>query len=172
MLHLSLFKNRSNFILLLLGLLLASALPAEAAVRVGTTLPAAQFVALKGAPIRLPDAVSGKVAVIHFWTIGCSSCKEEMPAMEALYRRLRGKGVQIIAVNVGQGKKDVEAFVREAGISYPVLIDTDRKSLQLLEVSGVPRTIVLDRSGVIRFKIIGSTPPELLGKYVQSLIDR
>ncbi len=158
--------------ILLLTALVITTIPAEAAVRVGNTLPEVQYSTLQGAPIRLPDSVRGKVAVIHFWSIGCSSCKEEMPAMESFYKRVRNKGVEIIAVNVGQGKKDVEEFVREAGISYPVLIDRERKSQQLLEVSGVPRTILLDRSGVIRFKIIGSTPPELLSKYVQSLIDR
>jgi peroxiredoxin len=135
------------------------------------SLPVGQFQGLKGGSIRLPDAVRGKVAVIHFWSLGCSSCREEMPAMDPLYRKLRARGVEIVAVNMGQGRSEIEKFARETGLSYSLLLDPEKQSVQLYDVAGVPRTIILDRNGTIRFKIIGSTPIELIRKYVTSLLD-
>ncbi|MBT0665602.1 TlpA family protein disulfide reductase [Geobacter pelophilus] len=158
-------------LLLLLTLLFFPAGRAEAVVKIGMNLPAGQFQGLKGGSVRLPDAVRGKVAVIHFWALGCSSCREEMPAMDSIYRKLRARGVEIVAVNMGQGRSEVEKFARETGISYSLVLDPERQSVQLYDVAGIPRTIILDRNGTIRFKIIGSTPAELIRKYVTSLLD-
>lgn len=148
-----------------------SAASTAGTLRVGMNLPAGQFQDLRGNQVKIPEITRGKVTVIHFWALGCSSCREEMPAMDALYRKLRPKGFEIFAINSGQRKADIEIFARENGISYTILLDPDRKSTQLYEVAGIPRTLILDRNGTIRFKIIGVTPPELLRKYVTSLLD-
>jgi peroxiredoxin len=91
--------------------------------------------------------------------------------MDPLYRKLRARGVEIVAVNMGQGRSEIEKFARETGLSYSLLLDPEKQSVQLYDVAGVPRTIILDRNGTIRFKIIGSTPIELIRKYVTSLLD-
>jgi len=144
---------------------------AEAVVRIGMELPSGQFQDLRGNSVRLPDKTRGKVTVILFWALGCSSCREDLPAIDAVYRKFRAKGVEVLAINLGQLKGDVDKFAKEAGISYTMLLDLDKKSTQLYDVQGIPRTIILDRKGTIRFKIIGSTPPGLIRKYVQSLLD-
>ncbi|GAM07875.1 thiol-disulfide oxidoreductase ResA [Geobacter sp. OR-1] len=141
------------------------------AVKIGMTLPAGQFRDLRGNSVRLPAATSGRITVILLWALGCSSCREDLPALDALYRKLKPRGVEVVGINIGQGKSDVEKFSREAGISYSLLLDPEKKSVALYDAAGIPRTIILDRNGTIRFKIIGSTPPELIRKYVTSLLD-
>jgi thiol-disulfide isomerase/thioredoxin len=151
-------------------LLVLSAAPATAALRVGSAAPKIVLNDLKGAPLSIPEGIRGKVTILHFWQAGCSSCKEDMPAMDGLYREYQRKGLTVIAVNVGQSKQVAQEAMAGLGISYPVLLDTGRTSAAVYDIIGVPRTIIIDRNGVVRFKIIGSAPRSMLKKYLQSLL--
>jgi cytochrome c biogenesis protein CcmG/thiol:disulfide interchange protein DsbE len=143
---------------------------ADAALRIGSTLPPVTFSGIDGAPVRIPESFKGKVVILHFWQIGCSSCKLEMPAMDGLYGKYRRKGLEVLAVNVGQKKETVKAFAAELKISYPLLIDPDEKSAGLYGVTDVPRTYVIDRSGVVRYRILGGATLEMLKKLILSLL--
>lgn len=141
-----------------------------APVRVGSNPPRVALASLNGTTVRVPDDFRGKVLLLHFWAGGCSSCKEEMPAMEKLYRQYGNKGLVILAVNVGQSKDIVQKLAREMGISYPVLLDPDQKMARNYDVIGVPRTYLVDRNGVIRYKILGSSSDATLKKQILSLL--
>ncbi len=162
---------RPPLLLLLLLVLPAGAVPAEAAVpRIGSSLPTITLPDIKGMPIRIPETLRGKVVVLHFWQIGCSSCKLEMPAMDGLYGQFRRRGLEILAVNVGQKKESVRSFAAELGVSYPLLVDADGKSAALYGVTDVPRTYLIDRKGVVRYRILGGSTPETLKKLILSLL--
>jgi len=143
---------------------------ADAALRIGSTLPPVTLSGIDGAPARIPESLKGKVVILHFWQIGCSSCKLEMPAMDTLYKQYRRKGLEVLAVNVGQKKEAVKAFAAELSVTYPLLIDPDEKNARLYGVTDVPRTYLIDRSGVVRYRILGSATPETLKKLILSLI--
>ena len=156
---------------LFLGLVFwGAARPAEAALRIGGTLPSTVIPGIEGSPVRIPEAVRGKVAVLHFWQIGCSSCKLEMPAMDRLYKRYRDKGLAVFAVNVGQKKETVKGFAAELGVSYPILIDAEGKNAAVYGITDVPRTYILDRGGIVRYRIFGGAAPETLNRLVLSLL--
>ena len=143
---------------------------ANAPLRVGDSPPRVEMAEIKGSVVRVPGDLRGKVAILHFWTGGCSSCREEMPAMEALYKRYAKKGLVILAINVGERKETVRNWIRDLGISYPVLLDTDGAVARKYEVVGLPRTFILDRKGLIRYKIVGETSEEILLKRIQGLL--
>jgi cytochrome c biogenesis protein CcmG/thiol:disulfide interchange protein DsbE len=153
-----------------LALMWAAEGSAQTALRIGSPLPSATLPGITGAPVRIPESVKGKVFILHFWQVGCSSCKLEMPAMDDLYGKYRHKGLEVLAINIGQKKETVKAFAAELGASYPILIDADRKSETLYGVTDLPRTYVLDRSGTVRYRIMGSATPEMLKKLVLSLL--
>jgi peroxiredoxin len=140
------------------------------ALRVGDPVPRVTMETLAGGTLAIPDAVRGKVTVLHFWSAGCSSCKEEMPALDALYRAYGGKGLAVLAINVGQKRDAVRQFLGTLRVSYPILLDPDRRVASAYEATGVPRTFILDRSGAIRYKIVGEVPEETLKKFLQSLL--
>ncbi len=144
--------------------------PADAALRIGDILPSITLPSLNGTPITIPEAVKGKVIILHFWQIGCSSCKLEIPAMEVLYKKYQRKGLEILAVNVGQEKESVKSFASDLMVSYPILLDTERKSAAIYGVTDVPRTYIIDRSGVVRYRIFGGATQEMLKKLVLSLL--
>jgi peroxiredoxin len=138
--------------------------------RIGDTPPHVGVADLVGRQQRIPDDVRGKVVLLHFWASGCSSCREEMPAMESLFAKYSKRGLVILAVNVGQRKEAVKAFVEGLKMTYPILLDPDRKMAREYDVVSVPRTFILDRNGLIRYKIVGGASMALLNKLVQSLL--
>ena len=165
--------RKGSVLLLWLSLLLAlpaALYPAEAVMRIGGTVPQVTLSGIDGAPVRIPESVKGKVAILHFWQMGCSSCKLEMPAMDTLYKQYRRKGLEILAVNVGQKKETVRTFAAELGVSYPLLIDPEEKASRLFGVTDVPRTYVIDRNGIVRYRIFGGATPETLKKLILSLL--
>ena len=59
----------------------------------------------------------GKLVFLNFWATWCESCREEMPAMERLYREFKGQGFEVLAVNVKDKRSDALAFVKKLGSS-------------------------------------------------------
>ncbi len=154
----------------LASITLDSAAMDKVPLRIGDVPPPVSVADLGGRPLRIPDDVRGKVVILHFWASGCSSCREEMPAMESLYAKYGKRGLVILAVNVGQRKEAVRTFVNGLKMTYPILLDPDKMAARVYDVVSVPRTFILDRSGFIRYKIVGGARVESLNKLVYSLL--
>jgi peroxiredoxin len=122
----------------------------------GAPAPAFSAVSIDGAPVSL-DSLAGQVVVLNLWATWCLPCRAEIPELEALHREFASQGVTLIGVSIdvaGMGG-DVRDFAEAQGMSYPIWLDPDRRfSLAFLTV-GVPETFVIDRAGIIRYRMIG-----------------
>ena len=97
----------------------------------------------------------GKVVFLNFWATWCESCRDEMPSMERLYREFKGKGLEIVAVNVKDKPGDALAFARDLKLSYPVLLDAEGEVGLLYGAFGLPATYLIDRKGVVLARMWG-----------------
>jgi DsbE subfamily thiol:disulfide oxidoreductase len=116
----------------------------------------------------------GKVVFLNFWATWCESCRDEMPSMERLYREFKGKGLEIVAVNVKDRRQDALAFVKELKLSYPVLMDTEGEVGLLYGAFGLPVTYLIDRKGVVLARLWGPADwysPEAR-KLIAALLDQ
>ncbi len=138
--------------------------------RVGDPFPSRSLPGLRGLSLTVPDDMNGKVTVIHFWTDWCGTCREEMPVLEALYQRYKERGFRIAAINVGQTRSQVNKFVDDLKLSYDILLDTSGDAAKDCGVLGLPRTFILDRKGIIRYKILGDASEEMLRKLIQNTL--
>lgn len=76
--------------------------------------------------------------------------------MERLYARFRDRDFQLLAVSQDEdGKRAVEPFVRELGLTFPVLVDPERQVGERYGVWGYPETFVIDRNGYVVERVIG-----------------
>lgn len=142
-----------------------------APLRVGTVPPEITLPGFSGGTVRIPADLQGKVAIIHFWSTGCSTtCRDEMVAMETLYTAYRSRGLMIVTVNVGQKANEVKVFLSGVKPSYPVTLDVDRKAALRYDSVDLPRTFIIDRKGLIRYKVIGGASEGTLKKMVLSLL--
>ncbi|WP_396220232.1 TlpA disulfide reductase family protein [Gemmatimonas sp.] len=150
---------RAGLIALLAGVSLSACerRTAPRAPALGAAAPAFTAMTLEGTPVTLA-ALSGSVVVLNVWATWCIPCREEIPQLEALHRQYGAQGLKTIGVSIdaaGMGA-DVRDFATEQGMTYPIWLDPDHQfSLKFLTV-GVPETFVIDRAGVIRFRMIGA----------------
>jgi cytochrome c biogenesis protein CcmG, thiol:disulfide interchange protein DsbE len=143
---------------------------AEGATRVGDLLPGATLTDVKGARVEIPADYRGKLVLIHFWATWCTYCAKEVALLESLYGRYKANGVIPLSVNVGEDRETVASFVEKHKISYPVLVDSKSSAARRYGVSGIPTTFVLNREGVVKFRIIGEVDSDGLRKIVKSLL--
>ncbi len=131
------------------------AAPNDPAPELGRAAPDFTLPDLAGKPVRLAE-LRGKTAVlINFWATWCPPCREEMPTLERLSRS-RGGRVQVLGISLDTvNAAKVRAFVRELGITFPILLDPDLSVGKLYRVRGLPTSFVLDRDGIVRFREIG-----------------
>ena len=97
----------------------------------------------------------GKVVLLDFWATWCGPCKESTPHLVQIYKTYQQKGLEIIGMNVDRGDvSGVHRFIKSMDIPYPVIITPDEVQRNY-GVTGLPTTILLDKQGRVRDKILG-----------------
>jgi peroxiredoxin len=115
-------------------------------------------------------ALKGQVVAVRFWADWCRFCEGEMRALQPVYQRLHGEGFELLAVNVGQSRGTAAAFSGRIGIGYPVLLDSDSAVTERYGVIALPTTILVDRSGRVRGKILGESDASTFEQEVRRLL--
>jgi peroxiredoxin len=79
-----------------------------------------------------------------------------MPTMQQVYSEYKGKGFEILAVNIEpDAKQAINDFMKELRLTFPVALDSDMKVSRKFRLIGLPVSILIDRQGIIRAKDIG-----------------
>jgi peroxiredoxin len=127
----------------------------QATGRAGFPAPDFSLRDLDGRVHRLSD-FRGKVVFLNLWATWCPPCRMEMPSMERLHQRLRGKDFVLLAVSEDDAEAAaVQAFVQEMGLTFPILLDADGKLPPRYGVTGYPETFLIDRGGRVVNHTIG-----------------
>ncbi|MFN2564132.1 MAG: TlpA family protein disulfide reductase [Gemmatimonadaceae bacterium] len=129
---------------------------APAPVEVGRPAPAYRAVSANGDSVSL-DALRGKPILLNVWATWCHPCRDEIPELQRIYERYRGRGLELVGVSVDAAGEDdaIRAFMRRYGMTYPVWRDPAENVSAAFLVVGVPATFLIDRSGVLRWKKTG-----------------
>ena len=128
---------------------------------------------LQGEQVKL-SSLRGKVIVVNFWTTWCPPCRAETPALEMSYEAHKDLDVVILGVNLTDqdSLKEVESFVQEFGLTYPILLDRDGAVGLLYQLSDLPTTFFINREGVIYTVVIGGPMSETsIGSKIEALLD-
>jgi thiol-disulfide isomerase/thioredoxin len=126
---------------------------------------------LDGRPITA-DSLRGKVVLVNFWATWCGPCRVEMPMLEAMWKRHRDDGFVLLGLSVDRGSSDlVRFFLSERDITYPIAIVGSETERAFGGVTGYPTSILLDRSGRIRHRVLGAIAPATLEPAVRRLLD-
>ena len=134
----------------------------------GDTAPAFKTVQLDGNAIDFPAAFAGSPVVLRFWADWCKFCEPEMRLIDTV--RQRHAGLDVLAVNAGQDKATVEAFMKKLGVGYPAALDESSKIAKSYGVVGLPTTFLIDGKGMVRGKIIGEADEAMFERHVQAIL--
>ena len=90
-----------------------------------------------------------KVVLLNVWATWCAPCREEMPALDRLQRKLGGPGFEVLALSIDSGgAAAVKRFYNEIGIrSLAIYVDPSARATSTLAAMGVPTTLLIDRQG-------------------------
>ena len=92
-------------------------------------------------------STKGTIVLLNFWATWCPPCREEIPAIEALSKAMKGQKFQVFAVDVGEDQATVKSFVSEQKITYPVYLDPKNILSRVYASQGIPTTYLLDKDG-------------------------
>ncbi len=120
---------------------------------------------LNGDIVSLND-LKGKVILLNFWATWCPPCRKEIPDFIKLYDKYNKDGLEIVGVTLNSGAlKDVQTFVKQNKMNYPILTDIDGQETQMTAmkygkavnqpITGVPTSFIIDRDGYIVKMYIG-----------------
>lgn len=139
-------------------------------INIGDIAPTFQTTRLDGMAAHFPAAWAGRPVVIRFWADWCRFCEPEMKIIDVIYRRHRARGLEVIAVNAGQDRKTVAAFMQKIGVSYPALLDERSRIAKSYGVVGLPTTFFVDAKGIVRGKIVGEADEAMFERHVKALL--
>jgi thiol-disulfide isomerase/thioredoxin len=114
---------------------------------------------LSGRPLALDD-FAGSTVVLNVWGSWCAPCRAEAPALIKAAKRLGDRDVQFLGVSVREpGVASAKAFVRNFGVPYPSIYDSDGSQLlgfrDTLPPDAIPSTLVIDSQGRVAARVLG-----------------
>jgi len=114
----------------------------------------------------------GKVVMLNFWATWCVPCQVEMPDLVKWQKENRARGLEIIGVTFPpESRSKVIRMTRRFKLNYRVLFGTPSVT-ELYGVGDVlPTTIIIDRNGKIRGRILGIVAAEEFKETVEPLLN-
>jgi len=138
------------------------ALLASAAFPLAPTLlgkPAPDFVlkSLDGSNLRLSE-YRGQVVLLNFWARWAGEARQELPVLDHINSTYNRSGLVVLGVSVDEDARRARDFAEGMKLGYPVLLDTTPDIGRDYSIQKMPMTILVDRSGVVRFVSVGFKP--------------
>jgi len=117
----------------------------------------------------------GRVVLVDFWDYTCVNCVRTLPYVQAWYERYRDKGLTVIGVHTpeftfAQYESNVERGIREFGLTYPIVIDSNREIWKAFANRYWPTKYLLDKDGYLRYGHFGEGGYEECEQVIQELL--
>jgi len=123
---------------------------------------------LDGQEVQL-SAYRGKTVLLNIWATWCGPCKKEIPDLNIIHQNYKDKDVVVLGILLESGplEQAKKVVADEFKIDYPTLYGDDKIARQF-EVIGFPLTVIIDKNGNVRAKMLGQQTKE---RFVNALKD-
>jgi thiol-disulfide isomerase/thioredoxin len=114
---------------------------------------------LNSKPLKLSE-LKGKVVLVEFWTFGCFNCRNVEPYIKTWHQKYSDKDLVVIGVHAPEFGYErvlanVQRYIRDHAISYPIAIDNDFTTWKRYNNRYWPAMYLVDKRGVIRYLRVG-----------------
>ncbi len=138
----------------------AVAVAASRATRSGRRCPTIHVESLTGKKIDVAS-YRGRVLLLDVWASWCGPCKQELPMLDAMARRLKAQGIDVLAVSVDQERANVDKFLKGHGKwALTIAHDPGGAIAERLQPDKMPTSYVIDRAGIVRYVNAGFVPDD------------
>jgi thiol-disulfide isomerase/thioredoxin len=147
--------------------------------RIGTEMPsfdgATEWLNATGA--HAAHEAEGHPTLVHFWSVSCGVCKENLPRVAEWRDRLGARGLRVVAVHMPRHEADTDAevvrdAVTECGITEPCAVDNGHKLRDAFqnEQGYVPAYYLFDAEGKLRSFAAGERGFTLVAAAIERLL--
>jgi thiol-disulfide isomerase/thioredoxin len=144
----------------------------------GVGMPAPQITGqpwLNSRPLE-PAELKGKVVLVEFWTFGCYNCRNVEPYIKSWHQKYADKGLVVIGVHAPEFSherviKNVQRYVREHAIQYPIAIDNDFDTWKRYNNRYWPALYLSDKRGIIRYVRVGEGGYQQTEQQIRALLE-
>ncbi|MFI5265921.1 MAG: TlpA family protein disulfide reductase [Chloroflexota bacterium] len=133
---------------------------------IGRPAPAFQLQTLEGSSASLAG-YRGRPVIVNFWATWCEPCKQEMPALQA--ESAARPDLVVLGVDNVESAVKVKPYVDQLGVRFPILLDQDASVMERYQVTGLPTSFFIDRSGVLRSLYRGALTEDILRSSVAAI---
>jgi peroxiredoxin len=144
----------------MVGSLILSLSIAAHAASVKDVAPGFTLQDMNGTEVGLNDFKGKEIVFLNFWADWCPPCHQEFPKLNELADAYAPHGVRVLAINVDKNKERVDKFLQKMKIkpvALTILLDLISKVVAAYDVEAMPSSIIIDKSGVVRFVHLGFT---------------
>ncbi len=100
-------------------------------------------------------SLRGRVVLLNFWATWCKPCEDELPSMQRLHRALAGPAFELVAVSVDDAPAPVAAFRDRYALSFPILLDPERRVAGAYQTHHFPESFLIDAEGRVVERYVG-----------------
>jgi peroxiredoxin len=120
--------------------------------------PAFRLATLQGEGRASLDDFASNLVILNFWATWCEPCADEMPTLEALWRRYRARGLVVLGVSVDRRapRAVIEPYVKYHRLTFPILLDPDMEAADAWRVTGLPTTFIIKPGGAVAALAVGA----------------
>jgi peroxiredoxin len=127
---------------------------AETPSLVGKDAPDFVLKASDGANLRLSE-FRGQVVLVNFWARWAGDTHREMRALDKINTTYQRAGLVVLGISIDEDLRRAQEFADSMKVSYPIMFDTGSDIGRDYQLAKMPVTLLVDRSGVVRFSHIG-----------------
>jgi thiol-disulfide isomerase/thioredoxin len=107
----------------------------------------------------------GKVVLVDFWATWCGPCRATIPSLEALYKKYKDKGLEVIGVS-SESLEDLKGFQIPGKQNYPLFNDVGHITTNQYQAFAYPTMVIIDRKGIIQRIEVGGHPYADIEKWI------
>lgn len=127
-----------------------------AALTPGTPAPDFTLRTMDDKQFSLQEALARGPVLAAFFKISCPVCQYAFPFLDRIYKMYGGRNLTIVGISQND-KKDTAAFIKEYGVTFPVLLD-DTSTYPVSNAYGltnVPTIFWIGQDGEIEISSVG-----------------
>ena len=142
-----------------------------AAGEIGSRIPDFSVKDLRGREIS-SAGLRGKVVLIDFWATWCQPCKKEMPGYQKLVDRYGSRGFAVVGFKFDtmMDTEDPVLFAKKIRVHYPLAVATNDVKEKFGGIEGLPTTLLYDRQGILRYKVVGFEYTDIIESELKPLL--
>ncbi len=116
------------------------------------------------------ESFRGQPVILNFWATWCAPCRQEMPALQAVYDAYQADELVILAVNAQESHQDVTDFFNELDLTFTPLLDYEGEIINLYSIFNFPTTYFVDEAGRVTAVHRGQLSEEQIATYLDATL--